>query len=131
MAEHVLEHLTESDVEVALSYIYQYLRREACFRIAVPDAYHPNPRYIEYVRPGGEGCGAADHKSFWNYNTLSLLLKGKGFSVNLLEYFNEEGKFFGKDFDDSNGKIGRRKSKAHEDKIRDYSSLIIDAVKPR
>jgi len=43
-------------------------------RVAVPDGFHPNPGYIERVKPGGTGPGAGDHKILYTYRTLSAIL---------------------------------------------------------
>ena len=54
---------------------YEFLRPGGRLRIAVPDGFHPEPGYIEYVRPGGTGIGADDHKVLYNYQSLRKLLE--------------------------------------------------------
>ena len=71
LAEHVFEHLNESDTGAAIRNIYHFLRPGGIFRIAVPDGFHISAKYIDYVKPGGSGAGAADHKILYTYKTLS------------------------------------------------------------
>ncbi|MCK4664232.1 MAG: methyltransferase domain-containing protein [Bacteroidales bacterium] len=129
LSEHVLEHFYENEVKFILQQVYLYLQPTGNIRIAVPDSNHPNPDYIEYVRPGGSGAGADDHKSFWNYKTLGNLLQNIGYKVNLLEYCDGNNKIIFKDFNNNNGIIQRSFSKGFKCDIKDYSSLIIDAYK--
>ena len=129
LSEHVLEHLSQNEVAKVLENSYKYLCDGGIFRIAVPDQFHINPKYIEYVRPNGNGPGAHDHKSFWNYKSLIELAKDVGFKTNPIEYWNEQGKFCYQDFDNMNGIIKRSKSKGYLNNIEDYSSLIIDLIK--
>lgn len=130
LAEHVIEHLDELQVKEVLLFAFQYLQKGGIFRIAVPDAFHPNPEYIEAVKPNGNGQGADDHKTFWNYNSLPQLAISSGFeSANILEYADENKIIHCSDFDNSNGVIQRSKSKNHKSPILDYSSLIVDIIK--
>ncbi|RLD55873.1 MAG: hypothetical protein DRJ01_16055 [Bacteroidetes bacterium] len=129
LIEHVLEHFVEEEVRFILQQAFFHLKPSGNIRIAVPDSNHPNPDYIEYVRPGGSGAGADDHKSFWNFKTLSDLLKEVGYKVNLLEYCDYDKKIITKEFNDDNGIIHRSLSKGFKCDIENYSSLIIDAYK--
>ena len=129
LSEHVLEHFYEDEVKFILKQAYFYLQPTGNIRIAVPDSNHPNPNYIEYVRPGGSGAGADDHKSFWNFKTLSNLLKDIGYKVDLLEYCDDNKKIITTEFNDDNGIIHRSLSKGFKCDIKNYSSLIIDAYK--
>jgi predicted SAM-dependent methyltransferase len=130
LAEHVLEHLTKPDGEIAARLVFKYLKRGGCFRIAVPDAWHPNPEYINresdtsnYYQP------PHNHKSFWNMKTLSELLISIGFTVELLEYCSEKKEIITTVFANDKGIIKRSFSKGYVDEIKDYSSLIIDSKK--
>jgi len=129
LAEHVLEHLTKEQVIKVLTYAYKYLKEEGVFRIAVPDRNHPNPNYIEFVRPGGSGVGADDHKSFWDFKTMSGVAKSIGFSINLLEHVNDSKNIITSNFSEADGNIIRSLSKGYKGEINNYSSLIIDLRK--
>lgn len=126
LMEHVLEHLTPEDVRFSLSLAKDYLDRKGLIRIAVPDRNHPNPDYIEYVRPGGSGAGADDHKSFWNYSDFMALAADLGFKCALREYYNDSGELIMSELDSSEGIITRTARKQVSCPIMDYSSLIID-----
>ncbi len=65
LMEHVLEHFTKRQVGAFLRLAKKYLKPNGIIRIAVPDGFHPNPDYIEFVKPGGSGPGADDHKILW------------------------------------------------------------------
>src|SRR5258708_682997 len=67
MAEHVWEHLTDEDTILANKNSYKYLKKKGVLRLAVPDGFHPDKEYLDYVRPGGNGLGADDHKIIYNY----------------------------------------------------------------
>lgn len=125
LLEHVLEHLTPQDVEKSLSFARKYLRKDGVIRIAVPDKNHPDPEYIEYVRPGGSGAGADDHKSFWNYSDFIDLAKSLNYKYRLCEYYDEQGKLNMEVMDSENGTITRTARKEVKG-IDNYSSLIID-----
>jgi predicted SAM-dependent methyltransferase len=131
LAEHVWEHLTLDEGFIAARFCYQYLKPGGYLRIAVPDGYHPSKNYIDQVKVGGTGEGADDHKVLFNYLTLTNFLEKAGFEVDLLEYFDLDGKFHFKDWDPNNGKILR--SRRFDDRNKNgslkYSSLIIDAIK--
>lgn len=131
MAEHVWEHLTAQQARLAAANCYKYLTKGGTLRIAVPDGLHPDAQYIEQVRPGGSGPGADDHKILYDYRTLSGLLIEAGFTVELLEWFDEIGQFHGKDWNSDDGIIRRssRFDPRNHDCPLSYTSLIVDAVK--
>jgi len=95
LAEHVWEHLTLEEAEVAVRTCYTYLKQGGYIRVAVPDGLHPSPEYQSWVRPGGATPGqiSNDHKVLYTYRTLASLFKDAGFTVQLYEYFDELGKF--------------------------------------
>ena len=70
LAEHVWEHLNEQESIVAAKNCYNYLQKKGYLRIAVPDGFHPDPDYINYVKIGGIGAGADDHKVLYTYKTV-------------------------------------------------------------
>ncbi len=132
LAEHVWEHLTPQQGELAASNCFKYLKPGGHLRIAIPDGNHPDPEYIEHVRIGGIGPGAHDHKVLYTYKTLSAMLQRVGFKVNLLEYFDEAGQFHQNAWKAEDGFIHR--SKDHDKRNAGgqlkYTSLLVDAVKP-
>ena len=130
LAEHVFEHISYSDALFALKNCYQYLEKGGTVRIAVPDGFHPNPEYINMVKPGGFGEGADDHKLLYDYKKLSKVFEDAGFRVSLLEYYDQEGTFHFNDWDSKDGHVIR--SKRYDKRFNEplgYSSLIIDGIK--
>lgn len=126
LMEHVLEHLTENDIRTALSLAKKYMAPDGTIRIAVPDSYHPNPEYINHVKPNGIGPGADDHKTFWNIDTFTDLAKDLGFLVEAKEYYNHKGELVMNNLDEVLGPITRTARKPRKTGITDYSSLIVD-----
>jgi predicted SAM-dependent methyltransferase len=133
LAEHVWEHLSLDEGAQAARTCLRYLKDGGHLRIAVPDGNHPFPAYIDAVRPGGIGAGAKDHKVLYDYRSLSGLLEAAGFEVRLLEYFDEHGGFHACDMSEADGLVRRawRTDPRNAGSERRYTSLIIDAVKPR
>ena len=133
LSEHVWEHLTEEDGLTAAKLCYQYLKQGGYLRVAVPDGYHPDPAYIDHVRPGGIGAGSDDHKVLYTYKTFSDLFLQAGFSIRLLEYFDEHGVFHYQAWNPDNGKIHRSsrfdlRNQGQENRLK-YTSLILDVFK--
>jgi predicted SAM-dependent methyltransferase len=131
LAEHVWEHLTQAEGELAIQLAYKYLRPGGRLRIAVPDGLHSDPNYIEQVKVGGSGAGADDHKILYNHQTLSEAMRKVGFQVTLLEYFDEKGKFHSAEWDQAEGMIGRSltNDESNADGNPHYTSLIVDGLK--
>jgi predicted SAM-dependent methyltransferase len=132
LSEHVWEHLTTEEGAVAANTCLTYLRPGGYLRLAVPDGFNPDPDYREWVRPGGSGPGANDHKTLYTHESLGRLLSNAGFQVELLEYFDVAGQFHFTDWDPADGMIHRSRrfdERNHDGQLR-YTSLIIDAVKP-
>lgn len=131
-AEHVWEHLNIENGLLALTNCYQHLQSGGKLRIAVPDGFHKDKKYILDVEPGGTGSGSEDHKVLYNYRLLSSALENAGFQVILLEWFDEHGVFHFEDWDIEDGLV--RRSTRFDDRNHDnpttYTSLIIDALKP-
>jgi predicted SAM-dependent methyltransferase len=132
LAEHVWEHLTEEQGRAAAAHCFEFLRPGGRLRIAVPDGLNPDPEYREYVRPGGSGPGADDHKILYTAATLKALLEGAGFTCTLLEYWDEAGLFQAIEWDAKQGHImrSRRFDPRNQGGSLRYTSLIIDAIKP-
>jgi len=131
LAEHVWEHLTLEEGKKAAATCWLFLKKNGYVRIAVPDGYHPNKEYIDYVKPGGHGIGADDHKVLYTYKTLSKVFEDAGFKIKLLEYFDENGQFHFTEWSRDDGMIHRssRYDDRNQDGVLKYTSLIIDAVK--
>lgn len=132
LAEHVWEHLTVEEALTAARTCFEYLRPGGYLRVAVPDGLHPDPNYLEQVKPGGAGSGADDHKTIYTYKTFRELFERVGFLVNMLEYFDEAGEFFFKAWEPADGMIHRsiRYDRRNRDGIPHYTSIILDARKP-
>ncbi|GBD86204.1 hypothetical protein BMS3Abin03_00114 [bacterium BMS3Abin03] len=131
LAEHVLEHLTNVELELMVKNFYKYSAADVNIRIAVPDGFHINQDYINTVKPGGTGEGADDHKHLFNYKSLSLLFESQGFIAYPVEYWDENKKFHTTYKNDSNGQIRRSfiNDKRNKDNNPLYTSLIIDFKK--
>ena len=127
-ASHVFEHL--KDVESAVINLYNSLKIGGKLRIAVPDGYFPDEKYINEVKVGGMGAGSDDHKYLFNIDSLSEILTKYGFKVKPIEYW-KDGKFYKKDWIANDGFVGRS-AEFDERNINGelkYTSLIIDAIK--
>jgi predicted SAM-dependent methyltransferase len=132
LAEHVWEHLDAHATVLANANCFRFLRPGGHFRVAVPDGLHPDPAYIEHVRPGGTGAGADDHKWLYDYRLLSTALRDAGFDVKLLEWWDENGTFHWQDWQSADGHIerSRRYDERNQGGTLSYTSLILDAIKP-
>jgi predicted SAM-dependent methyltransferase len=131
LAEHVWEHLTRAEGLTGAKNCFKYLKPGGYLRIAVPDGNHPDKNYIDYVKPGGTGAGADDHKELYTFNTLKKMLEEAGFQVKPLEWFDDKGEFHFESWDPEDGMI-TRSSRFDERNARGelkYTSLIIDACK--
>ena len=131
LAEHVLEHLNEEQITLALKIIYQYLKPGGCFRIAVPDGFHKDKNYVDMIKPGGYGLGSDDHKVLCNYKMMKKILNDVGYKVELLEYWDETGIFHKNKLTQENGYIQRssENDSRNTNGELNYTSLIIDAKK--
>lgn len=131
-AEHVWEHLSPHDGVTAAQTCFQFLRPGGRLRCAVPDGFHPDEEYIEYVRPGGTGEGSDDHKVLYTIDTFTAMFKSVGFEVVPLEFFDSNGNFYAIDWNPADGYISRslRYDDRNRDKAYGYTSIIVDAIKP-
>ena len=129
LMEHVVEHWTEDEFRLFLRVVRPFISEQGFIRIAIPDGFHPDPSYIDYVKPGGSGSGASDHKVLYNYASLSKLLSEEQWDYNLLEYFDEAGRFHCLPWEISDGFV--RRSADYDPRNKEhplsYTSLIIDA----
>ena len=124
--------ITPRDAARAAVTCHAFLRPGGHVRAAVPDGWHPDPRYVAAVRPGGTGAGAHDHQVLYTHESFRQLFEGAGFEVRLLEYFDEHGGFHGIEWDPADGFVSR--SRRFDPKNVDgrlaYTSIILDAIKP-
>jgi len=132
LAEHVWEHMSEQEGIEAARLCFKYLRPGGRLRIAVPDGLHPDPRYVDAVKPGGTGPGAEDHKVLYSCGSLQDALGKAGFQTRPLEYFDENRHFHATEWDPEDGIVHR--SARFDDRNRNgelhYTSIIVDGVKP-
>ena len=133
LAEHVLEHLTQIELESMINNFQKYSSNDVVVRIAVPDAFHNDRSYIERVKPGGTGDGADDHKYLFNYKSLSKLFEAQNFKAEFVEYWDESGNFHKGYSNDENGYIKRSfvNDSRNSDGIPHYTSLIVDFTKSK
>ena len=129
LAEHVIEHWTEDEFHLFLRIVRPFLSEQGFTRVAVPDGCHPDPSYIEYVKPGGGGCGADDHKVLYNHITITRVLSEEQYDYHLLEYFDEAGQFHCSPWEISDGLVRRSAGydRRNQERPLSYTSLIIDA----
>jgi predicted SAM-dependent methyltransferase len=132
LAEHVWEHLTPADGKQAAAQCFRYLKPGGRLRIAVPDANYPSAEYHEFVRPGGSGPGADDHKILYSYKSLGDMLRQVGFEVDLLEYYDEAKNFHRAEWSQLDGRIMRCEgfSERNMPGTNNYTSVIVDGRKP-
>lgn len=135
LCEHVLEHLTEAEGRVAAAICFDFLKPGGFLRVAVPDAFYPDPDYQRGVQVGGPGPAdhpAADHKIVYDHATLAAVLASAGFEVELLEYCDRDGRFHYHQWDLDSGPVYRSLMKDHRnrDGRLGFVSLIADARKP-
>ena len=125
------EHLTEKQFKTFLYNVRPYLAPESFIRIAVPDGFHPSSEYIEYVRPGGIGEGADDHKVLYNYQLFQRLIEECQYDYRLLEYFDENEQFHQIEWSAEDGMIRRSKDYdiRNQQQPLSYTSLIVDLWK--
>jgi len=128
LSEHMFEHLDDFQIETALALCMKYLKKDGRLRIAVPDANRKDPAYIEEVAPPADG-----HLQYFTIDSLEAKLKRAGFSVERLEYYDEDGLFHKKTWNNADGFIKRS---FEHDTQKDfffnghyYTSIIVDAVK--
>jgi len=131
LAEHVWEHLEPEQARAAAKNCFRFLKPGGYLRVAVPDGCHPSSDYRERVRPGGSGPGSEDHKTLYDYRSLSLLFSEAGFTVRLLEHFDEQGEFHDNGLDHEKGPIKRCRANdpRNQNGTLVYTSLILDACK--
>ena len=130
LAEHMVEHLTQSQFRSFLNLVRPLLKAGGRMRLAVPDGFHPDPAYIDQVRPGGSGSGSDDHKVLYNYLVLSAIVSEQNWDYRLLEYFDESGKFHSHEWDVNDGFVARseRYDPRNRERVLAYTSIVIDLI---
>jgi len=131
LAEHVFHFLTEDQAMAALQLMKKYLTDDGRIRIAVPDQYHKDQRYIEYVNDPVHG-----HKSRWSFQSLTRFIKAAGFKhVQVKEAFDAGGSFNIATWYRIDGYVKRSFWYDYRNMVPElgnnifWSSLIIDAIK--
>jgi len=135
LAEHVWEHLAPDEAREAARVCHDFLSPGGYLRCAVPDGLFPDESYRLSARGGGPGPKdhpAAGHRVLYTYRTLPPVFRAVGFSVRLLEYWDEAGCFHARDWDPADGFVyrSRRFDHRNRDGRLGFTSLILDAVKP-
>jgi predicted SAM-dependent methyltransferase len=144
LSEHVLEHLTFAEANAATRNIYKFLTPGGYWRIAIPDANNPDPKYQDMCRPGGvrrstldslaRVTGEPGHKEHYDLDSLTALLQSTGFDVSPLEWYDKTGRLQRWPWDPRDGEI--RRHAGHRDLLVYLwadcwnTSLIVDAIKP-
>lgn len=135
LAEHVWEHLSAEEAANAARICFDFLVPGGFFRCAVPDGLFPDPGYQRVVQVGGPGPAdhpASSHKVVYDYRTLPIAFERAGFSVRLLEWWDEQGTFHAEPWDAREGFIHRSLRFDHRNRgvTPGFTSLIVDATKP-
>lgn len=134
MAEHVWEHLAPDEARKAARICHDFLEPGGYVRCAVPDGLFPDAEYLRCVQVGGPGPAdhpAAGHQVLYTYRTLPDVFESTGFTVRLLEYWDEQGHFHFNDWDPADGLIYRSHRFDHRNQggRPGFTSLILDAAK--
>jgi predicted SAM-dependent methyltransferase len=128
LAEHVFEHLSESQCYAALKIAHQYLKPNGTIRIAVPDGNRRDAAYVAEVLPPRHG-----HKMLFRIDNLVTLLEVAGFKAEPLEYFDAEEVFHHSAWSQDDGFVQRSfRFDTQVDFRRGeffYTSLIVDGRK--
>jgi predicted SAM-dependent methyltransferase len=129
MAEHLFEHLSDSQCMTALTQCFRYLKRGGLLRIAVPDGYRKDPEYVQEVTPPKDG-----HQLLFTVDDLTERLERIGFLPTPLEYFDAQDQFHHSPWEEADGLIRRSVRYDRQEPFKRgslyYTSLIIDARKP-
>lgn len=129
MAEHLFEHLSDSECTTAFTECFHYLKPGGLLRIAVPDGNRKDAEYVNEVTPPKDG-----HKMLFTLDDLMERLVRAGFEVAPLEYFDAKEEFHCYPWDETDGLIRRSARYDTQERFRRghlyYTSLIVDARKP-
>jgi predicted SAM-dependent methyltransferase len=129
MAEHVMEHLSDTECTVMLRECFRYLKKGGLLRIAVPDGNRKDRKYVEEVSPPKDG-----HKLLFTVDDLVARLNRVGFEATPLEYFDESDQFHSHPWAEADGLVRRSIRHDTQEQFKRgtlyYTSLIVDARKP-
>jgi predicted SAM-dependent methyltransferase len=129
LSEHVFEHLDEQQNRAAFQNCFTFLKPGGRLRIAVPDGNRRDASYVAEVTPPHDG-----HKSLFTITSLTKMLEDTGFSVQPLEYFDENEVFHAESWHPADGMVLRSKPFDRQIAFQRgdlyYTSLIVDAFKP-
>jgi predicted SAM-dependent methyltransferase len=134
LSEHVWEHLTIEEAQIAARHCFAMLSPGGRVRCAAPDGNFPNPEYQDTVKVGGPGPAdhpAASHKVVHTWDTLTDVFGAAGFEVSLLEWCDDGGAFHATGWDEQDGFIYRSARFDHRNQagLLGFVSLIVDAMK--
>lgn len=93
LAEHVWEHLTWSQARRAARLAFRYLKPGGRLRLAVPDTLHASRFIVDAVSATGSLADEHGHLVDYNHGLMSRLLGEAGFTVQLLDWWDEAGEF--------------------------------------
>jgi predicted SAM-dependent methyltransferase len=140
VCEHVWEHLDHAEARLAAKLCFDFLEPGGRLRVAVPDGLFPDAEYQRMVQVGGPGPAdhpAADHNVVYDYTTFPPVFASAGFTVTLLEWWDNRGNFHHADWELLDGPIGRAtKLDTRNEAWRagngppGFTSLLLDAVRP-
>ena len=134
LAEMVWVYFDEQEAKLAAKHCFDFLKPGGSLRVCVSDAYFPDQNYVNYVVPGGTDPGSHLYKSCsaMTYISMRALFEDVGFEVDLLEYFDEQGRFHFRNWDPKDGMVRRtrRYDKRNSRDCIGYTALLIDARKP-
>ncbi|GGM20821.1 class I SAM-dependent methyltransferase [Deinococcus aerophilus] len=135
LCEHVWEHLSEEQGRAAARVCFEFLNPGGFLRVAVPDAHFPDAEYQRTVQVGGPGPRdhpAADHQVVYDAARLAGVFTQAGFTVDLLEYCDAQGRFHYHGWDVDTGPIYRSLLLDHRNREGrlGFVSIVLDAKKP-
>lgn len=107
LAEHVIEHIEYNDFIRFLKMAKIYLKKGGIIRIAVPDKNHPSQYVKELTGKNGTESGADDHKYFYGVDDFEKISKLCDYSLDKIEYFDNNGIFHSNNLNFKNGYISR------------------------
>lgn len=129
MAEHVWEHLTAEEGAEAARRCFRYLRPGGYLRVAVPDGLSPRCDAEREARLIASGHHPVGHRVLFTYRTFSALFEAAGFRTELLEHYDEDGRFVATEWDPARGLVWRsaRFDPRNRDGELQATSIILDA----
>jgi len=126
LLEHVIEHIRPCLLSVSIKNLLMLVQRTGRVRIAVPDALHPDPAFLAYWWPPN-----LTHEAAYDYKSLPEAFLTEGFSVKLIEWWDERREFNRQHWDSFDGHVQRsiRYDHRNVDGKPNFTSLIFDCFK--